>query len=84
LSASGLVPVAEEDGDEHPDHDSQSSVSVQGFHRLVIFYHCAWGPTPTRSRSAARFAALHSVASLGPQALSLVPCLVLPDDLLER
>jgi len=31
-------------------------------------FGCSWGPTPTRSRSAARLRALHSVASLGPQA----------------
>jgi len=31
-------------------------------------FGCSWGPTPTRSRSAARLRALPSVASLGPQA----------------
>src|SRR5204863_2193354 len=37
---------------------------------LVCFYHCAWGPTPTRSRSGARRLALLARAagavSLGP------------------
>ena len=32
----------------------------------VFFIHCAWGPTPTRSRSATRYA-------LGPQALRQPP-----------
>ena len=36
---------------EHHDDGSLRSMSYSGGHHCVVFYHCARGPTPARSRS---------------------------------